>query len=175
VGQEYAHAQRVYDLRGHYLLPGFIDGHVHLESSLLSPARYAEAVVPHGTTMVVADPYEIANVTGVAGLRYMLRATERLPLEVSFMVPSCVPATALETAGAELEPSLVDAALHQTRVLGLAEVMNYPGVIGAEPRVLEKLLAARRAGKLIDGHAPGLGGRASRNATRSINSCTVNC
>ena len=160
MGREYAHAQQVHDLREKYLLPGFIDGHVHLESSLLSPARYAEAVVPHGTTTVVADPHEIANVTGIAGLRYMLHATERLPLEAYFMVPSCVPATALETAGAELGPSLVAAALHQNRILGLAEVMNYPGVIGAERQVLEKVLAARRAGKLIDGHAPGLGGQA---------------
>ena len=127
---------------------------------LLSPARYAEAVVPHGTTTVVADPHEITNVAGIAGLRYMLHATERLPLEAYFMVPSCVPATAMETAGAELGPSLVAAALHQTRILGLAEVMNYPGVIGAERQVLEKVLAARQAEKLIDGHAPGLGGQA---------------
>jgi adenine deaminase len=160
VGREYAQAQQVYDIHGHYLLPGFIDGHVHLESSLLSPVRYAEAVVPHGTTTVVADPHEIANVAGIAGVRYMLRATERLPFEAYFMVPSCVPATALETAGAELGPSLVAAALHQNRILGLAEVMNYPGVIGGEQQVLEKVLAARWAGKLIDGHAPGLGGRA---------------
>jgi adenine deaminase len=160
MGREYAHAQQVYDLHGKYLLPGLIDGHVHLESSLLSPARYAEAVVPHGTTTVVADPHEIANVTGIAGLRYMLQATECLPLDVYFMIPSCVPATALETAGAELGPNLVATALHQTRILGLAEVMNYPGVIGAERQVLEKVLAARRAGKLIDGHAPGLGGQA---------------
>jgi adenine deaminase len=160
IGREYTHAQQVYDVHGNYLLPGFIDGHVHLESSLLSPARYAEAVVPHGTTTVVADPHEIANVTGIAGLHYMLHATERLPLEVYFMVPSCVPATALETAGAELGPSLVAATLHQNRILGLAEVMNYPGVIGAERQVLEKVLAARQAGKLIDGHAPGLGGQA---------------
>ncbi len=160
IGREYTHAQQVCDLHGNYLLPGFIDGHVHLESSLLSPARYAEAVVPHGTTTVVADPHEIANVTGIAGLRYMLHTTEHLPLEAYFMVPSCVPATALETAGAELGPSLVAAALHQSRILGLAEVMNYPGVIGAERQVLEKVLAACQVGKLIDGHAPGLGGQA---------------
>jgi adenine deaminase len=149
----------VYDVHGNYLLPGFIDGHVHLESSLLSPARYAEAVVPHGTTTVVADPHEIANVTGIAGLRDMLHATERLPLEVYFMVPSCVPATALETAGAELGPSLVAAALRHNRILGLAEVMNYRAS-WRRAAGLEKVLAGSSGGKLIDGHAPGLGGQA---------------
>ncbi len=162
IGPMYQRAREVYDLRGKYLLPGFIDGHVHLESSLLSPARYAEAVVPHGTTTVVADPHEIANVAGIAGVAYMLKATERLPLEVFFMVPSCVPATSLETAGAELGPGLVATLLRQRRVLGLAEVMNYPGVISGEGALLQKILAAKRARKLIDGHAPGLSGQALR-------------
>ncbi len=160
IGPEYRQARQVYDLAGKYLLPGLIDGHVHLESSLVSPARYAEAVVPHGTTTVVADPHEIANVAGAVGLMYMLNATKHLPLEVFFMVPSCVPATTLETAGAELDPGLVEAALQHERVLGLAEVMNYPGVVAGERQVLEKILAARRARKLIDGHAPGLSGQA---------------
>jgi adenine deaminase len=160
IGREYRRASQVYDLAGKYLLPGLIDGHVHLESSLLSPARYAEAVVPHGTTTVIADPHEIANVAGIAGLRYMLHATMHLPLEVFFMVPSCVPAPALETAGAELGPGLVEAALQHERVLGLAEMMNYSGVVAGEGQVLEKILAAQRARKLIDGHAPGLSGQA---------------
>jgi adenine deaminase len=160
IGREYRRASQVYDLAGKYLLPGLIDGHVHLESSLLSPARYAEAVVPHGTTTVIADPHEIANVAGIAGLRYMLNATMHLPLEVFFMVPSCVPAPALETAGAELGPGLVEAALQHERVLGLAEMMNYSGVVAGEGQVLEKILAAQRARKLIDGHAPGLSGQA---------------
>ncbi len=160
IGREYRRAKQAYDLAGKYLLPGLIDGHVHLESSLLSPARYAEAVVPHGTTTVIADPHEIANVAGSAGLMYMLNATMHLPLEVFFMVPSCVPATALETAGAELGPGLVEAVLQHERILGLAEVMNYPGVVAGEGQVLEKILAAQQARKLIDGHAPGLGGQA---------------
>jgi adenine deaminase len=160
LGRDYRRARRVYDLAGRYVLPGLIDGHVHLESSLLSPARYAEAVVPRGTTTVIADPHEIANVAGIAGLQYMLRATERLPLEVYFMAPSCVPATGLETAGAELGVGLVATLLQHERVLGLAEVMNYPGVVAGEPQVLEKIQAAQRLRKLVDGHAPGLGGPA---------------
>ncbi|MBI3329934.1 MAG: adenine deaminase [Nitrospinae bacterium] len=160
IGEMYQRARQVYDLAGKYLLPGFIDGHVHMESSLLSPARYAEAVVPHGTTAVVADPHEIANVAGISGLSYMLKATEGLPLDVFFMVPSCVPTTSLETAGAGLGPGLVAALLRQRRVLGLAEMMNYPGVIAGERIPLQKVMAARRAGKLIDGHAPGLSGQA---------------
>jgi len=160
IGEMYQRARQVYDLAGKHLLPGFIDGHVHVESSLLSPARYAEAVVPHGTTAVVADPHEIANVAGISGLSYMLKATEGLPLEVFFMVPSCVPTTSLETAGAGLGPGLVEGLLRQRRVLGLAEMMNYPGVIAGEGIPLLKVLAARRAGKLIDGHAPGLSGQA---------------
>jgi adenine deaminase len=159
IGQEYRRARQVYDLAGKYLLPGLIDGHVHLESSLLSPAHYAEAVVPHGTTTVIADPHEIANVAGVVGLMYMLHATEHLPLEVFLMVPSCVPATSIETAGAELGPRAVEATLQHARVLGLAEVMNYPGVIAAETLILEKVIAAQRVRKLIDGHAPGLSGQ----------------
>jgi adenine deaminase len=159
VGPMYQRAREVFDLAGRYLLPGFIDGHVHLESSLLSPARYAEAVVPHGTTAVVADPHEIANVAGMAGLAYMLQATERLPLDVFFMVPSCVPSTSLETAGAELGPGLVAPLLRQRRMLGLAEMMDYPAVIAGEQKTLQKVLAARRARKLIDGHAPGLTGQ----------------
>ena len=159
VGGMYQRARQVYDLAGKYLLPGFIDGHVHLESSLLSPARYAEAVVPHGTTTVVADPHEIANVAGMIGLGFMLKATERLPLDVWFMVPSCVPATSLETAGAALGPGLVGTLLRQPRVLGLAEVMNYPGIIAGEEQILQKVLAARRVRKLIDGHAPRLSGQ----------------
>ena len=160
IGPMYQRARQVYDLAGKYLLPGFIDGHVHLESSLLSPARYAEAVVPHGTTTVIADPHEIANVAGIAGILYMLQATERLPLEVFFMVPSCVPATSLETAGAALGPGLVATLLGERRVLGLAEVMNYPAVIAGDDLTLQKIQAARGAHKLIDGHAPGLSGQA---------------
>jgi adenine deaminase len=153
MGREYRRARQVYDLAGKYLLPGLIDGHVHLESSLLSSARYAEAVVPHGTTTVIADPHEIANVAGISGFMYMLNTTMHLPLEVFFMAPSRMPATLLETAGAELGPGLVEAVLQHERVLSLAEVMNYPSVVAGEGQVLEKILAAQQAWKPIDGQA----------------------
>lgn len=145
------------EAEGRYALPGFIDGHIHIESSLLSPAEFARLVVPLGTTTVIADPHEIANVAGVAGIRYMMRATERLPLDVFFMLPSCVPATPLEDSGARLTAADLFPLLDEPRVLGLAEVMNVPGVLNGDPEVCAKL--TMRRGMNIDGHAPGLLGQ----------------
>ncbi len=158
IGSQYRRAQEVFDLSGRYLLPGLIEGHIHIESSLLTPEGFAEAVVPRGTTAVVADPHEIANVLGLEGVRYMLRASRDLPLDCYFMASSCVPATGLETAGASLGRAAIAALLEDERVLGLAEVMDYPGVIQGKREILEKIILARSQGKLVNGHAPGLTG-----------------
>ena len=156
LGTRYA-AERVVDLDGAFVLPGFIDAHVHIESSLVTPPEFARAVVPRGTTVVVSDPHEIANVHGMDGIRYMLDASEGLPLTVFVMAPSCVPATSMSTAGAELSARDLSELLDHPRVLGLAEVMNFPGVIHGDPDVLAKLDAFR--GRVVDGHAPGVTGR----------------
>ncbi len=149
-------AAEVLEASGMYVLPGLMDAHVHLESSLVSPSEYARAVVPRGTTAVVCDPHEIANVAGIRGIRWMLAASEDLPLSVWFNLPSCVPASHLATSGARLEaPELLELAGHP-RVLGLAEVMNVPGVVLGDPGVWAKLEAFR--GRPVDGHAPGLAG-----------------
>jgi len=150
-------ARETIDLGGRYVCPGFIDGHVHIESSMVSPPEFARAVVPHGTTSVVADPHEIANVLGIEGVHYMLDASEGLPLTVFVMAPSCVPATHLETSGAELLSHDLAPLLKHPRVLGLAEMMNFPGVVHGVPEVLDKLRAF--AGHPLDGHAPGLSGK----------------
>ncbi|WP_094603707.1 Adenine deaminase [Sporomusa silvacetica DSM 10669] len=149
--------RREIDVTGKYITPGFIDGHVHIESAMVSPAQFACAVVPSGTTTVIADPHEIANVAGVEGLRYMLSATEQLALNVYIMLPSCVPATQLENAGATLTAKELAEFIHHPRVLGLGEMMNYPGVIHNSEDVFEKIRLAQ--GKLVDGHAPGLAGK----------------
>lgn len=149
-------ANEVVELDGGILSPGFIDGHFHLESSLLIPAEFALAVLPHGTTTVVADPHEIANVAGIAGVQFMLEASEDIGLEVFYMAPSCVPATHLETAGAELSGNDIEKLAQHPRVLGLAEVMNFPGVILGDVTILDKL--ERFRDKAIDGHSPGLSG-----------------
>ncbi|MFN2166133.1 MAG: adenine deaminase, partial [Anaerolineae bacterium] len=149
-------ARQVVDLGGKYLCPGFIDAHVHLESSMVQPAEFARAVVPHGTTAVVCDPHEIANVLGLAGVRYILDASEGLPLSVYVMAPSCVPATHMETAGAELSAADLETLWSHERVIGLAEMMNFPGVLFRAPDVLAKLRSA--GDRPIDGHAPGLSG-----------------
>ncbi|WP_293172701.1 adenine deaminase [Oceanithermus sp.] len=149
---------RTEDLGGRYLAPGFIDAHVHLESSMVRPTEYARAVVPRGTTTVVSDPHEIANVAGAAGIRYMLEASEGLPLDVLVNLPSCVPASHLSTSGAELAAADLLPFLEHPRVLGLAEFMNVPGAVTAQDDAVEKLLAFR--GRPIDGHAPGVRGQA---------------
>lgn len=149
--------RETFDAGGCCVAPGFVDAHIHLESSCLTAREFARAVVPRGTTAVVTDPHEIANVAGLEGIRYMIESSRGLPLDVFFMLPSCVPATELETAGARLEAAELETLLGEPRVLGLAEVMNYPGVLAGEPGVLSKI---RMAGdRPIDGHAPELSGR----------------
>ena len=148
---------RTEDLEGRYLAPGLIDAHVHLESSMVRPAEYARAVVPRGTTTVISDPHEIANVAGTAGVRYLLEASEGLPLDVLVNLPSCVPASHLSSSGARLAAGDLLPFLEHPRVLGLAEFMNVPGAVNAEPDAVEKLLAFR--GRPIDGHAPGVRGK----------------
>jgi len=145
------------ELQGGYLMPGFIDGHLHLESSMLTPRELARALLPLGTTTVVADPHEIANVWGAAGLDYLLAASRGLPLDFFFMLPSCVPASPLETAGADLTAADLAGYRRHPRVLGLAEVMNFPGVVGGEAGLLQKLALFPQGP--VDGHAPLLSGR----------------
>ncbi len=147
----------VVEVSGQVICPGLIDGHIHLESTLLSPPEFARAVVPQGTTTVVADPHEIVNVAGVAGLEYILGFHGRLPLDVFVLLPSCVPASPFETNGADFGLSDLERCRSLPGVLGLAEVMNFPGVVEADPALLAKL--ALFADRIVDGHAPGLGGR----------------
>jgi len=151
-------AVSVIDLGGRFLVPGLIDAHVHVESSMATPREFARAVVPHGTTTVVSDPHEIANVHGMVGIQYMLEASEGLPLTVFVMASSCVPATPMGTAGAEWDSGALRDLLSHPRVLGLAEVMNFPGVIFEDPSVMAKLSAF--SGRVVDGHAPGVRGQA---------------
>lgn len=159
VGGDYRRGREVIDLAGRAtVIPGLVDAHLHIESSHLLPREFARVAVPRGTTAVVTDPHEIANVFGLEGVRFMVEASRGLPLDVFHMAPSCVPATAMETAGAEMGPREVAAAFRLERVLGLAEVMNFPGVVGAEEAVLAKILAAGE--RPVDGHAPRVSGRA---------------
>lgn len=158
VGNSYCDAPEVYDLEGRIVLPGLIDGHFHIESSLLTPARFAEAVVPHGTTTVIADPHEIANVLGLDGVRWMLDASKGLPVDCLFMAPSCVPASSLETSGAQIGPADVEEMLAWDRLVGLAEVMDFPGVVSGRGDVIEKIRIAQGKGRPVNGHAPLLGG-----------------
>ena len=158
VGMGEYHGKEEIDVSGKLVLPGFVDAHVHLESALVSPKEFAKAVLPHGTTTVITDPHEIANVMGADGIEYMLQATEGLPVDVRFMLPSCVPATPLDESGAVLDYRAIDSFYDHPRIEGLAEVMNYVGVENADPLVLEKIVAAQAHHKKIDGHAPGLSG-----------------
>ncbi len=145
------------DLHGAFLAPGFVEGHIHIESSMLTPPEFARAVIPHGTTTVVADPHELANVLGLEGINFMIAQTENLPLSVFFMIPSCVPSSPLETSGAVLSAREIHYFVNEANVLGLGEVMNYPGVLAGDTALVEKLLAAGE--KRIDGHCPGLRGK----------------
>ncbi len=147
------------DLRGRYVCPGFFDGHVHIESSMVSPAEYARAVVPKGTTSVVADPHEIANVLGLEGIKYILETSRDLPLNIFIMLSSCVPATDLETSGAALSAFDLSLFSDAPNVLGLGEVMNYLGVINEVPDLMAKIAGAKAKNRRIDGHAPGLLGK----------------
>ena len=152
-------AAKTIDARGGYVMPGLIDGHVHIESSAVSPAQFAKCVLPYGTTTIVADPHEIANVCGLEGIRYMLDASKNLPLNVRIMLPSCVPATPFEHSGATLEAAELAELIDQDGVHGLAEVMNFPGVINSDPCVLDKIHMASSRNLVSDGHTPGLNGR----------------
>ena len=144
------------DCTGKIVLPGFLDAHIHLESSLVSPREFVKAVLPHGTTTVITDPHEIANVMGTDGIEYMLQATEGLPVDVRFMLPSCVPATPLDESGASLDYRAIDSFYDHPRVQGLAEMMNFVGVIHGDEEAVEKIVAAQAHHKKIDGHAPDL-------------------
>ncbi len=154
---DYKNAKEIIDLKGNYVAPGLINGHVHIESSMLHIARYAEAVVPRGVTGIVTDLHEIANVKGIAGVKYILSCAKHLPLNLYLMAPSCVPATHLETAGACLTAEDIQHVLSFDETIGLGEMMNFPGVLFADAQVLAKISVSRD--RVIDGHAPGLGGK----------------
>ena len=146
------------DVSGKLVLPGFIDAHIHLESSMVTPAEFAKAVVAHGTTTVITDPHEITNVMGIDGVEYMIQASQNLPIDVHFMMPSCVPATEIDESGAELDCKDIDLYLDNKKVLGLAEMMNYVGVINGDKNLLSKIVTSQAHHKKIDGHAPELSG-----------------
>ena len=158
VGMGSYHGREEVDCTGKIVLPGFLDAHIHLESSLVSPTEFVKAVLPHGTTTVVTDPHEIANVMGTDGIEYMLQATENLPVDVRFMLPSCVPATPLDESGAILDYRAIDSFYDHPRVQGLAEMMNFVGAINGDEQTVEKIVAAQAHHKKIDGHAPDLQG-----------------
>lgn len=149
-------ARKTIDAGGRYLLPGLIDAHVHIESSMLSPARFAELVLPKGTTTIIADPHEIANVSGMDGIRYMLENGRHLPLNMFFSLPSCVPATPFEDAGAVLSAENLEELIDDPLVTGIGEMMNFPGVVAGDYEVLAKVQLGTTHGKTVDGHAPGL-------------------
>ena len=156
---DYQTGKQIIDAKNLYLIPGLMDAHIHLESTLLTPSAFARAVISHGTTSIFIDPHEIANVLGIKGINYMLKATENLPLNVFILVPSCVPATNLETSGASITAEKIAKLLQHPRVVGLAEMMNFPGVINADKTVLGKIMATHATQKVIDGHAPLLTGK----------------
>lgn len=147
------------DIKGMYVAPGFIDSHVHIESSKVTPPQFARAVVPRGVTTVIADPHEIANVKGIEGIRYMLKSSENIPLDVFIVLPSCVPATPFENSGAILDAEDLEDIIDSDRILGLGEMMDYVGVVHQSEKVLEKLYMARLKGKVIDGHGPMISGK----------------
>ncbi|MBN2503962.1 MAG: adenine deaminase [Bacilli bacterium] len=149
---------REIDLCLSYACPGLIDGHVHIESSMLTPSQFARIVVPHGTTTVIADPHEIANVCGLSGIKFMLESAKTVPLDVKIMIPSCVPSTPFETSGDKISAEIIGALKNEESILGLGEMMNYPGVIEGNTNVYTKINAI--GDKIVDGHAPGLTGKA---------------
>src|SRR4030042_85497 len=154
---DYTIARRTINIKGKYLSPGLINGHIHIESSMLHIAEYARAVVTRGTSAIVTDLHEIANVAGLKGIRYLMDCARTLPMDCYFMAPSCVPATHLETTGAQLGANEIRAALKWKNVIGLGELMNFPGVLMRDEGVLKKVKLSK--GKVIDGHAPGLSGK----------------
>ncbi len=154
----YAGTEEV-DMTGKIVCPGFIDAHIHLESSLVSPAEFARAVIPHGTTTVITDPHEITNVMGEAGIEYMLAATEGLPVDVRFMIPSCVPASPMDESGANLDYRDIDSFFEHPRVQGLAEMMNFPGIISADSEAVAKIVASQAHHKKNRRPCPGPPGK----------------
>ena len=146
------------DARGKYAAPGFIDSHIHIESCYVTPEEISRLLVPHGAATIIADPHEIVNVCGIPGLDYMMEAAKDAALDIKYMLPSCVPSTSFEHAGAIVDAAQMEEPIRRDNVLGLGEFMDYPGVISASDSVLEKLLVAKKAGKLIDGHAPSVAG-----------------
>lgn len=147
------------DAKGLYALPGFIDSHIHIESSYLSPEELGRLLVPHGTSTIMADPHEVVNVCGIKGLDYMMRAAKNTKLDIKFLLPSCVPATPFEHSGAVIDAEKMNEPMQRENILGLAEFMNFPGVISATDDSLDKIMVAKKAGKLVDGHAPGVHGK----------------
>ncbi len=144
------------DAKGRYALPGFINSHIHIESSFVSPEEFSRLIVPHGTTTIIADPHEIVNVCGRDGMEYMIEAGEKAPLDIKYMLPSCVPCTPWEHAGAVIDSDFIRENINNSSIFGLGEFMNIPGVINTDSEVLEKISLTKQAGKLIDGHAPGI-------------------
>ena len=157
---DYHEADRIIDVSGKYICPSFIDSHIHIESTMLTPSELAKVCVPHGTGAIVADPHEIANVCGVKGVDYILSASEGLPMAVFIMMPSCVPATPFDESGAVLDSAAIKPYYNNSRVLGLAEMMNYPGVMSGDTEVMQKIQDAKGQGRIINGHAPLLSGTA---------------
>jgi adenine deaminase len=151
--------KEIIEATGLYAVPGFIDGHIHIESSYVSPEEIGRLLVPHGATTIIADPHEIVNVCGLTGLEYMMDAATETALDIKFMLPSCVPATPFENSGAVIDAKAMEKPILDDRIIGLGEFMNYPGVIGAYESVLDKLMVAKRAGKHIDGHSPAITGK----------------
>ena len=154
-----ADAEVVYDATGKYICPGFIDGHIHIDSTMLTPYEFAKVALPHGTTSVVADPHEIANICGLKGIDYMLASSENLPLNVYVNIPSCVPATPFDESKMAIEAEEIEHYYENPRVLGLAEMMNYPGVLGKDPKVMKKIKDAHVHRKVVDAHGPLLSGK----------------
>lgn len=148
------------DAGGRYAAPGFIDSHIHIESAYVTPEEIGRLLVPHGATTIIADPHEIVNVCGITGMNYMLEAAKETVLDIKYMLPSCVPATPFEHAGANIGADEMKEPIKDERVLGLGEFMNFPGVVGADDSVLDKLMTAYENDKLIDGHSPGIAGKA---------------
>ena len=147
------------DAQGRYAVPGFIDSHIHIESAYVSPEELGRLLVPHGATTIIADPHEIVNVCGIKGLDYMMEAAKGTALDIKYMLPSCVPATPFEHAGAVINAPEMEEPIQRDGILGLGEFMNFPGVIQADESVLDKLMTAKEEGKLIDGHGPGIDGK----------------
>lgn len=158
VGEGYTQAKEIININGQFVAPGFIESHIHIESSLLPVHEFVRLCLVRGTTAVICDPHEIANVLGVKGIKFILKASAGMPMDLFVMVPSCVPATDMETSGARLGVGDITKALKWERVLGLAEMMNYPGVVFGEEEALRKVTTAKKAGKIVDGHSPGLSG-----------------